>query len=85
MRSQANLKQVLASSEDHILALIADTSLASSVLELLSENDNRDIFTQTSLSAWPGLARLLRRVRENTGALLDDLEAIKHQLDDRVC
>ncbi len=79
MKQQTDLKQVLADSENHILALIADTALAGAVLELLAETDNREIFTRTSLSAWPGLARLLGRIRENAGILMDDL----YQIDQR--
>ena len=79
MKQQADLKQVLADSEDHLLALIADTSLACGVLELLVETDNREIFARTSLSAWSGLARLLGRIRKHADVLMDDL----HQIDQR--
>ena len=78
MKPTADLKHILADTEDHVLSLIADTSLASAVLALLAENDNRDIFTHTSLSAWCGLARLLHRIRDNTGLLMDDLHLINH-------
>ncbi len=76
MMQKSDLKQVLADSEERIFALIAATALASSVLELLTEEGNREVFTRVSLSAWNGLARLLRRAREDAQLLIDDLEII---------